>query len=72
MAEQHGNSGANADTECLNEFEVARALGVSVQTVRRWRAERSGPPTIRLRSLVRYPVQDFRNWVGGLEREGRQ
>ncbi len=43
------------DASCLlNEFDVAKILGVSVATVRRWRWIKEGPRYWKIGSLVRY------------------
>ncbi|MFL5795413.1 MAG: helix-turn-helix transcriptional regulator [Actinomycetota bacterium] len=40
--------------ELLTEAELAQLLKVSVGTIRRWRAEGTGPPALRLGRGVRY------------------
>ena len=47
----------------LNEREAAVMIGVSVKTLQRWRYSRSGPPYIKLKHLVRYPVEDLQSWL---------
>lgn len=50
--------------ESLNESQVAQRLGVSIATVRRWRAHNTGP---RFRKIggasVRYSSEDLRRWI---------
>jgi DNA-binding transcriptional MerR regulator len=49
--------------EYLRSGEVAARLGVTTETLRRWRHEKKGPPaegaTPRTR---RYPVEGFMEW----------
>ena len=49
----------------INERKAADTLGVSVKSLRRWRYQRSGPPYVKLRHLIRYSVQDLQNWMAG-------
>ena len=49
----------------LSERKAADILGVSVKSLRRWRYQRSGPPYVKLRHLIRYSVQDLQNWMAG-------
>ena len=46
------NRGIIADL--ITEAELANQLGRSVRTLKRWRAQRIGPPYIRLGREVRY------------------
>ena len=52
----------------LNENQVAQHLGVSIATVRRWRARRTGP---RFRKIggasVRFGCEDLRRWIESQE-----
>jgi excisionase family DNA binding protein len=47
----------------LTETEAAEYLGISKKTLQRWRYSRSGPPYIKLKHLVRYPVEDLQSWL---------
>ena len=47
----------------INEREAAVMISVSVKTLQRWRHTRSGPPYIKLKHLVRYPVEDLQSWM---------
>jgi len=47
----------------INEREAAVMISVSVKTLQRWRHNRSGPPYIKLKHLVRYPVEDLQSWL---------
>jgi predicted DNA-binding transcriptional regulator AlpA len=51
----------------LNELEVAKRVGVSPATLRRWRCTsvRRGPPFLRLNgaNCVRYPEDELRTWL---------
>lgn len=55
----------------LTPAEVSEYLGCSVDTLRRWRAEMTGPPSIKLsRRCVRYDAAALRAWLA--EQGGRQ
>lgn len=62
----HGNGVVAA---LLNEFQVAELLGVSVDTIRRWRREGVGVPFVKLgatrRALVRYRPADVADYIKG-------
>jgi predicted DNA-binding transcriptional regulator AlpA len=47
----------------MNEFSVAKALQVSVATVRRWRLLKQGPRFLKLGSSVRYRPEDVAIWL---------
>jgi predicted DNA-binding transcriptional regulator AlpA len=49
----------------LNENQVAQQLGVSIATVRRWRAQNTGPIFRKLGggAAVRYSSEDLERWV---------
>ena len=49
--------------QLINEFGVAKALGVSVSTVRHWRLQKSGPRYIKLGATVRYKPSDLHDWI---------
>jgi predicted DNA-binding transcriptional regulator AlpA len=50
--------------QLLNEHDVAKLLGVSVATVRRWRLLRQGPTFIRVGAAsVRYRPEDLRAYL---------
>lgn len=53
-----------ADTKFLTADEVAeRYRGeISVGTLRNWRAQRVGPPFIKIRKSVLYPVEGLDEW----------
>ena len=55
--------------ELLTEQEVADYCKVSVRTVKRWRAEGTGPPFLRAGRQVRYRKRDVDAW---LESRGQQ
>ncbi len=61
---------ARAGDELLTEQELANLLKVSVRTVRRWRAEATGPPVVWAGShRPRYWRSQVVKW---LERGGRE
>jgi predicted DNA-binding transcriptional regulator AlpA len=47
----------------LNEFDVARVMGLSVASVRRWRLFKQGPKYMKIGSAVRYRPEDVRAWL---------
>ena len=47
----------------LNEHDVARMLGMSVASCRRWRLFRRGPHYIKIGASVRYKPEDLRAWL---------
>jgi predicted DNA-binding transcriptional regulator AlpA len=47
----------------LNEHEVARIIGLSVASVRRWRLLRQGPKYIKIGAAVRYRPEDVAAWL---------
>jgi predicted DNA-binding transcriptional regulator AlpA len=54
-----------ASNQYLSEKQVSQRIGISVQTLRRWRSEgREMPPNFKIGPrLVRYPVADFESWL---------
>ena len=61
----------------LNEKEVAKILGLSVATLRKWRLQGHGPTYRKFGTAVRYSVDAVEDWIrrqprgGGSEMEGR-
>jgi len=49
--------------ELMNEYEVARHLSVSPETVRKWRQLKKGPPAIKVGACVRYRRADVDAWL---------
>ena len=49
--------------EYLTEAEVAELLKVSAGTLRRWRREGIGPPSLRLGRGVRYLRREVDRWA---------
>jgi predicted DNA-binding transcriptional regulator AlpA len=54
----------------LTESEVAGRLRVSLACLRRWRLERRGPRFLKVGSLVRYPAEELKHWIGSLPAGG--
>jgi excisionase family DNA binding protein len=54
----------------LTESEVSQALRVSLATLRKWRVEKRGPRFIKIGSLVRYQLEDLREWLSKLPTGG--
>jgi predicted DNA-binding transcriptional regulator AlpA len=54
----------NQLVQLLNEHAVAKLLGVSIATVRRWRLLRQGPKFIRVGAAsVRYRPADLADYI---------
>lgn len=51
------------DETYLNAKEIARKLGVAVQTLHLWRSKNIGPVSVRFGRTVRYPKSAFDEWV---------
>jgi len=54
--------------EFLSERQIAKRIGVSKVTVRRWRwSGRECPPFIRIGTkLVKYPAAEFEAWLDAM------
>jgi predicted DNA-binding transcriptional regulator AlpA len=53
-----------ADDQLLDQETAAALLGVSPRTMERWRAERSGPPFIKLSArAIRYSRRALLLWI---------
>lgn len=47
----------------LTEKDVARRIGLSLASVRRWRLLKQGPRFLKLGSAVRYKPEDMAAWL---------
>jgi predicted DNA-binding transcriptional regulator AlpA len=47
----------------IDAFGVAKATGLSVATVRRWRYLKAGPKFIKIGAAVRYNPEDISAWI---------
>ena len=56
----------------LNEYEVARMLGLSVASIRRYRLLKRGPKFVKLGACVRYKPEDVSAWVESMPTGGEQ
>lgn len=54
----------------LNEQQAAKALTVSVATMRRWRLLRQGPKYLKIGASVRYRPADLEAWLDSRTVEG--
>jgi hypothetical protein len=55
---------ANSTLETLlNEHDVARVIGLSVASVRRWRLLRQGPNYLKIGAAVRYKPENISAWL---------
>lgn len=52
----------------LSRSQVAREVGVSIDTLARWETRRIGPPCIRIGRKVFYRADAFREWLISRER----
>ena len=50
-------------TGLLNEREVAEFLKLSLPTLRRWRAAKTGPKFVRFGASIRYDSRDLMAWL---------
>jgi len=46
--------------------EIAAFLRVSESTLSRWRAEKKGPPFIRIGGVTRYRLEQVEHWLASL------
>jgi predicted DNA-binding transcriptional regulator AlpA len=53
----------NTIENLLNEHDVARIIGLSVASVRRWRLLRQGPTYIKIGAAVRYKPEAIAAWL---------
>jgi hypothetical protein len=44
--------------ELLTEFEAAKEISVSVETLRKWRFDSIGPPYFKIQKSIRYSRKD--------------
>ena len=52
------------ELEWLKTKEAAEMIGVTEQTMRRWRSQNTGPPFVRLsKRTVRYSRQSLIDWM---------
>lgn len=51
----------------LLEPAVADAVGVTVNTLRSWNAQRSGPPRVKIGRRIFYRADAFRDWLRSRE-----
>jgi predicted DNA-binding transcriptional regulator AlpA len=62
---------SRSDEGLLKERDAAKRLGLSVQTLRKWRAKGEGPRHVKLGKAVRYPVAEIDRFVRALVDAGR-
>ena len=51
------------DRVMLNEKQVAKELGVSTLTLKKWRWEGKGPEWVKIERTVRYKRSDVDKWI---------
>lgn len=49
--------------ELMDESALAAFIGVAVQTLQKWRWQRSGPAFVKIGRLVRYRRADVERWL---------
>jgi hypothetical protein len=54
----------------LTETEVSHILRASLATPRKWRVDKRGPRFIKIGPLVRYQLEDLREWLSSLPTGG--
>lgn len=64
---ENGNTAMSA---LLTETEVSHVLRVSLATLRKWRVDKRGPRFIKIGPLVRYQLEDLREWLSSLPTGG--
>ncbi len=50
----------------LDSREVSAYLKVSEATLSRWRADKKGPPFLRMGGITRYRLDDVQTWLASL------
>lgn len=55
--------------QLLNEREAAKLLRISVQLLRKWRANGRGPEHIKLGTCVRYSIEDIERYISSQRSE---
>lgn len=63
-------NGTTAMSALLTETEVSQVLRVSLATLRKWRVDKRGPRFIKIGPLVRYQLEDLREWLSSLPTGG--
>ena len=53
----------NTLEELITEHDVARVVGLSVASVRRWRLLRQGPKYLKIGAAVRYKPKSVMAWL---------
>jgi hypothetical protein len=64
------NSGDDDDSELLRAGTISDDLGVTEGTLANWRAQRKGPPWVKVGKYPLYPLGDYRRWKAMLPRIG--
>ncbi len=67
---QEPKNGNTAMSALLTETEVSHILRVSLATLRKWRVDKRGPRFIKIGPLVRYQLEDLREWLSSLPTGG--
>jgi hypothetical protein len=75
--QRYGDRGSGDDDDSagsllkdyLTEEALAREIGITIRTLRRWRKERQGPPITHVGRKVVYSIEGLRRWLAANERE---
>jgi predicted DNA-binding transcriptional regulator AlpA len=60
---ERGSVASKTLESLLNEHDVARIVGMSLASIRRWRLLRQGPKFLKLGASVRYKPEDVTAWL---------
>ena len=63
---------ASASQPWLSNEDVAKRYGVSIDTVRKWRHEMTGPTGVRFGRHVRYSIAELERWEHEREQAAKQ
>lgn len=53
----------------LDSREVAAFLKISESTLSRWRADKKGPPFLRMGGITRYRLDAVETWLNALDND---
>lgn len=67
LAEYLAREGAAKQVRVLSDYltadQLAGALGVSLETLRRWESERIGPPRVKIGSAILFRIGAVQDWL---------
>ena len=69
LAEYLAREGAAKQVRVLSEYltaeQLAEALGLSLDTLRRWESKRIGPPRVKIGSTILFRIGAVQEWLLG-------